>query len=84
MTSSFLGTHINDCHKKGDQHRMGLLCRSATDTLGTFISNKSDGTHLTHLSMMKGFENSKKHGESDDHFENISIAGKKIHRQRSD
>ena len=57
MTSSFLGAHINDCHKKGDQHRMGLLCRSATDTLGTFISNKSDGTHLTHLSMMKGFEN---------------------------
>ena len=40
---------------------MGLLCRSATDTLGTFISNKSDGTHLTHLSMMKGFENSKRH-----------------------
>ena len=39
---------------------MGLLCRSATDTLGTFISNKSDGTHLTHLAMMKGFESSKK------------------------
>ena len=39
---------------------MGLLCRSASDTLGTSISNKSDGTHLTHLSMMKGFENSKK------------------------
>ena len=56
---------------------MGLLCRSASDTLETSISNKSDGTHLTHLSMMKGFQNCKKcikkHSESDDHFENIHM-----------
>ena len=84
MASSFLGTHINDCHKKGDQHRRGLLCRSASDTLGTSMSNKSDGTHLTHLSMMKGFENSKKQSESDDHFESICIEKKKRPRQRSD
>ena len=63
---------------------MGLLCRSATDTLGTFISNKSDGTHLTHLSMMKGFENSKKYNESDDLFENVCVEKKKRQRQRSD